>query len=194
LLFTPTPFSSWTATFTLTPPPPPINCPPRPGWLIYFVQPGETLDSIATRYQVSSAELQSANCMISKDLLPGVVIYIPPIRTQPPLPCGVPYGWVVYTVQSGDTLYRLSLTYGTTVARLRSANCLGSSPLLHTGQTLYIPDQPPLPAQPTAPGIFVPTNTPVPGQPTSVPTDTLIPTTTDTPALEPTATPIPVTP
>jgi LysM repeat protein len=108
--------------------------------LIYFVQPGETLDSIAARYQIGTAELQNANCMITKDLLPGVVIYVPPMLTQPPSLSGAPYGWVVYYAQPDDTLYRLSLTYGVTVARLQSVNCLGSSILLHTGRVLNIPD------------------------------------------------------
>ena len=40
----PTPSPTWTPTLTLTPPPPPANCPPPAGWLVYFVQPGETLD------------------------------------------------------------------------------------------------------------------------------------------------------
>jgi len=201
LLDSPTPLPTWTPTLTPTPPPPPINCPPRPGWLVYFVQPGETLDSIATRYQISSAELQNANCMLTKDLLPGVVIYVPPIRTQPPLPCGAPYGWVVYYIQPGDTLYRLSLTYGVTVARLQNANCLGSATLLHTGQVLYIPDWPPIPALPTSSGMVMPTSTSANTLPAtaietiaSMPTDTLIPAASDTPAEVPTATPIPATP
>jgi LysM repeat protein len=165
--------------------------------LIYFVQPGETLDSIAARYGISTAELQNANCMLTKDLLPGVVIYVPPIRTQTPLPCGAPYGWIVYSVQPGDTLYRLSVTYGTSVVELQRANCLGSSTLLHTGQALYIPDAPPPPASPTAAGMTMPTNPPLATATqaiTSMPTNTLIPAPSDTPAQVATATPIPATP
>ena len=194
----PTPFPSWTPTLTFTPPPPPVNCPPRPGWLIYFVQPGETLGAIAARYGISAAELQSANCMLTQDLLPGVVIYVPPIRTQTPLPCGAPNGWIAYSVQPGDTLYRLGVTYGTSVAELQRANCLGSSTLLHTGQTLYIPDTPPLPASPTAAVLqIMPTDTPLaaPTQDlTSMPTDTLLPAPSDTPAEVATASSIPATP
>jgi LysM repeat protein len=118
---------------------PPANCPPPAGWSVYFVQPGETLDSIATRYGISSAKLQTANCLITTELIPGVVIYVPPMPTQTPLPCGAPHSWIVYTVRPGDTLYRLSIAYGITVAELQRANCLGSSTLLHTGQLLYVP-------------------------------------------------------
>ena len=191
-----TPSSTWTATVTLTPPPSPANCPPPAGWLVYFVQPGETLDAIAARYRISSAELQGANCLLTPALIPGVVLYVPPMRTQTPLPCGAPYGWIPYYVQPGDTLYRLSLAYGITVADLQRANCLGASTLLHTGQLIFVPPWLPRPATPTSPVLIFPTNTPpatltVPS--TSIPTDTSIPVPSDTPVEVPTATPIPTT-
>jgi LysM repeat protein len=191
----PTPFPTWTPTLTLTQPPTPANCPPPMGWLVYFVQPGETLDSIAIHYRISSAELRSVNCLLTTELIPGVVIYVPPMRTQTPLPCGAPSGWVVYYVQPGDTLYRLGLAYGIAVTELQRANCLGSSTLLHTGQILYVPPWLPHPALPTSPIIIFPTSTPAnppPAAPTftSIPTDTLEPVPSDTPAEVPTETPI----
>jgi LysM repeat protein len=48
-------------------------------------------------------------------------------------------GELIYTVQSGDTLYRISLRFGVTVAALRTANNL-SSDLIYVGQRLTIPD------------------------------------------------------
>jgi len=201
-LDSPTSLPTWTPSLTLTPPAPPTNCPPPLGWLVYFVQPGETLDNIASRYRISTPILQGANCLVTKELLPGVVIYVPPMRTQTPLPCGAPYSWTVYSVQPGDTLYRLSQTYGTTVAELQRANCLGASTLLHTGQVLYVPYSAPPPASPTASGLVVPAGTQAPGLPsntppiisTQQPTDTLIPAASDTPVGVSTATSIPVTP
>ena len=200
-LDSPTPFPTWTPSLTLTLPTPPPNCPPPVGWLVYFVQPGETLDSIATRYRISTAELQNANCLITAELIPGVVIYVPPMRTQTPLPCGAPNSWIVYTVQPGDTLYRLSVYYGITVIELQRANCLGSSTLLHTGQLLYVPSWPPHPALPTATAIIFPTSTQTYTPPatftmpfTSIPTDTLVPAPSDTPVEVPTATTFPVAP
>jgi LysM repeat protein len=201
-----TPSSTWTPTVTITPPPSPANCPPPVGWLVYFVQPGETLDAIAARYRISSAELQGANCLLTPALIPGVVLYVPPMRTQTPLPCGAPYGWIAYYVQPGDTLYRLSLAYGISVADLQRANCQGASTLLHTGQLIFVPPWLPHPATPTHPVLILPTSTPFPGQPsntpaatlttappTSLPTDTSIPVPSDTPVELPTATPIPTT-
>jgi LysM repeat protein len=155
------------------------------------VQPGETLDSIATRYQINISILQGANCLVTQELLPGVVIYVPPMRTQTPLPCGAPYSWAVYYVQPGDTLFRLSQTYGISVAELQRANCLGASTLLHTRQALYVPYSAPPPATPTALGLIIPTSTPANN---NIPTNTLLPPASDTPAALPTATSIPATP
>jgi LysM repeat protein len=191
----PTLLPTWTPTLTSTAPPPPTNCPPPLGWLVYFVQPGETLDSIATRYRISTPILQGANCLVTKELLPGVVIYVPPMRTQTPLPCGAPYGWVVYTVQPGDTLYRLSQTYGITVGELQRANCMGASTLLHTRQALYVPYSVPPLAPPTSPGMLIAASTQAPSQSSNtLPAGTLNPAASDTPAEIPTATPIPATP
>jgi len=184
-LDSPTPSPTLTKTLTSTPPPAPTNCPPPQGWLVYFVQPGETLDSIATRYQINTSILQGANCLVTKELLPSVVIYVPPMRTQTPLPCGAPNSWVAYYVQNGDTLYSLSLTYGTTVAELQRANCLGASTRLHNGQALYVPYSAPPTAYPTAANKVISTSTQA--------SDTL-PAASDTPAGIPTATTIPATP
>lgn len=64
-------------TWTPSLPPPPTTCPPPPGWLPYVVQPGDTLDKLAAYYQISNAELGQANCLLTTELLPGVIIYVP---------------------------------------------------------------------------------------------------------------------
>ena len=91
------------------------------------------------RYHTGVAELQQANCLQAAELMPGSVIYVPPLPTQTPLPCGRPYGWIVYIIRPGDTLYHLSQAYGVSVASLQTANCMGSSTLLHVGDKLYVP-------------------------------------------------------
>jgi LysM repeat protein len=136
------PTLTWTATWTVTLPPPPTNCPPPAGWVPYIVQPGDTLEALATSSHISTAELSQANCLLTSSLLPGVVLYMPPVPTQTPIPCGPPAGWVIYIVRPGDTLYHLSQAYGVSVAELQRANCMGQSTLLHTGQKLYVPPGP----------------------------------------------------
>jgi LysM repeat protein len=202
------PFIS-TETPTWTPslsPSPTTNCPPPVGWLPYVVQTGDTLDKIASRYRTSAAMLQQANCLLTATVTPGMLIYVPPIPTQTSLACGRPAGWIVYIVQSGDTLYRLSQAYGITVAQLQQANCMGNSTLLRAGQTLYVPPWPPhtptptypVPVFPTAtptmtPEISLPSDTPT-EIPTSVPTEPPAPTASDTPVVIPTDTVVPSSP
>ena len=182
---TPTPSPTWTPTWTPSLPPLPTNCPPPVGWLPYIVQSGDTLAKIAAHYRVSVAELQQANCLLTTDLLPGMVIYVPPVPTQTPLPCGRPYGWIVHIVQTGDTLYRLSLTYGISVVELQQANCMGSSTLLHVGQILYIPPWAARTPWPTASAAVTPTATPTNTPETSLPSDTPTEASTSTPTEPP---------
>ena len=53
--------------------------------------------------------------------------------------CGPPPNWVRVQVLSGETLFRLAVRYGTTVAQLQWANCLGSSTVVRAGQWLGVP-------------------------------------------------------
>jgi LysM repeat protein len=112
--------------------------------------------------------------------------------------CGPPPGWVIYTVQPGDTLYRLSRSVGVSIAEIQWANCLGNSTTIRNGQQLFLPRIPPPPVLPTTPPppVFIPTVTPLPTESptatappaTPVPTETL----TMEPTLPPTDTPIPL--
>jgi LysM repeat protein len=220
LTFTPsatqtlTPSSTLTLTWTPIQSLLPTKCPPPVGWLPYIVQSDDTLTQIAAQYRISITELQQANCLLTTDLLPGMIIYVPPFPTQTPVPalirtavpCGRPYGWVVYIIQPNDNLYRLSLAYGITVAKLQQANCMGSSTLLKIGQIFYVPPWPPLYSSPTPPIVITPiatstntpeisltTNTPTEA-PTSNPTDTPVFIASDTPIEVPTDTLMPTIP
>jgi LysM repeat protein len=158
-------------TPTATLPPPPTNCPPPAGWVAYFIKPGDTLALLSTRYRVSVASLQQANCLSTSELIPGAIIYVPPSPTQTRIPCGAPAGWILSFVQPGDTLFRLSQAFGVTVTQLQNANCMGSSTLLRVGQSIYVPPWAPRLPTSTFPGLdtvtFVPTNTLGESTPTS---------------------------
>jgi len=90
--------------------------------------------------------------------------------------CGKPRGWVIYVVQSGDTLFTLSQTYNVSVSDLQNANCLGTSTLIIAGDRLYVPN--------------VVTNTPIPSD-TAPPTSTTAPSPSSTFTLTTTSTEIP---
>jgi LysM repeat protein len=145
-----------TLTPTYTPPP---NCPPPPGALAVEVRLGDTLESLAATYGIAVQDLMQANCMLVTTLQPGMIVYIPQPATTAvvvswptatPYVCGVPWGWVPYTVRPGDTLSSLSRAYGVTVFDLQKANCLGTTTLIYTGQVLYVPNVPTVTPYPTA--------------------------------------------
>jgi LysM repeat protein len=199
-----------TVTPTVTASPiPPANCPPPPGWVSVMILPGDTLDSLAIRYHTTVAALMTGNCLASPSILPGYGIYVPAPPALPTatfVPCGAPYGWVRYTVQPGDTLYRISQLYRITVAELKQANCL-SSEFINAGQLLWVPNTitstpsatpiniifdtvtpeststleattEPAPTSTTEPS---PTSTEIPPSETPPPTETTVPPPTETP-------------
>jgi LysM repeat protein len=53
--------------------------------------------------------------------------------------CIVPNGWVLYTIQAGDTLANIAAPYGLTAAQLASANCLPNPDLIFEGQVIAVP-------------------------------------------------------
>ncbi len=91
------------------------------GWLLYIVQPGDTLASLAEGTQSTAAELTAANCLVDEQLSAGMQLLVPqqPAASQ----CGPPQWWVRYQVRAGDTLARLALNRGTTIEEILRANC-----------------------------------------------------------------------
>jgi LysM repeat protein len=182
---------------------PPTSCPPPMGWSSHTVESGETLST-----GLSIEQLRQANCLLVDTLLPGTLVYLPPLSTftaipasQTPaisvtvtrtlVPCGPPAGWVRYTVRTGDTLYALSRAYGVSVYQLQAANCLPSANFIVAGQILYVPNGPTRTPTPTVTGTRTPTV--VVTLSTHTPTTTVTPTATITITLTatPTATEVP---
>lgn len=197
--------STITHTFT----PPPSVCPPPAGWVAVVVQIYDTLPGLAQTYNVSADVIRQANCLISDQLVPGSFIYVPPLPTVTPIPCGAPAGWVNYIVQPGDTLFLLSQKFRVSVSELQRANCLGSSTFIQAGKAIKVPNVPtstPLnSATPSATFIVIKEETLTPTltpslTPTPTPSETLpaptteVPPTTETPSqtpLPPSDTPLP---
>ena len=179
-----------TATLTLTPMPT-SACNYPPGWVPVTVQPGDTLDSLADFYGVTPEELMAGNCLLTNNLFPDTILYVPGIPpTESVVECGPPPGWVFYTVRLGDTLWSLAQYFDVTVADLMFANCLTSDEI-RAGQKLYVPNIP-------TPTFVIPPTNPPTRTPTQVPTLTITPTSTPviiiptlTPTASPTSTPTP---
>jgi LysM repeat protein len=106
---------------------------------VYVVQAGDTLFSIAVRFGVNIDELRAVNGLVDDNIVPGQELIIPgvtgpgPTTGVVPLPAGG-----VHIVQPGDTVYKISRMYGTTVEAIASAN--GINPwFIFVGQRLIIP-------------------------------------------------------
>jgi len=121
----------------------PTSCTIPAGWIPITVGVNDTIYSIAERYKTTADNLDTSNCL--NNILPvaGSVLYVPPVPTVTVIPCGPPSSWIkAHSVKAGENLYRISLLYRTTVAQLQSANCMGSSTIIHVGQLLWVPNVP----------------------------------------------------
>lgn len=71
----------------------------------------------------------------------------------------VPIG-TEYTVQAGDTLFRIALRFNTTVSALATANGIANPALIYAGQRLIIPGASPTPVPTATPELTVSPETP----------------------------------
>ena len=95
---------------------------------VYTVQKGDSLYSIARKYNVDVNALKQANNLSSNLLSIGQVLIIP-IGTE---------DYILYKVVSGDSLYSIAKKYGITMQEIMDFNNLGST-ILTVGQVLKIP-------------------------------------------------------
>lgn len=101
-------------------------------YLVYTVLNGDSLWSIASKYNISVDDLKLANKLTSSFLAVGQQLIIPTVLPTPPPPANV------YIVKSGDSLWTIANQYGITVEQLKAANNLTAN-LLTIGQELIIP-------------------------------------------------------
>ena len=115
----------------------------------YIVQPGDTMFTIASRYNISVEALAAANNITNVNSLSiGDTLTIPGEgtvvgggqsgQTNEPAPSGQEQ---IHTVQAGENLYRIGLQYGFTVAELATYNNLANPNSLAVGQQIRIPAQ-----------------------------------------------------
>jgi len=97
----------------------------------YVVQPGDTLYDIALAFHLSVDDLIAYNDLGGSTIKPGQTL-----KLRPSTPAPAP---LVIRVQPGDTLWNLAQSYQVTVSALASANGLGSSSIIHPGDSLKVP-------------------------------------------------------
>ena len=104
----------------------------------YVVGPGDTLFSIARRYDTTVEVLVDLNSLASADdIKVGQELKVPgtaptPIPTEPPVT-------TAHVVQGGETLHTIALRYGVTMADIMAANGITNPDRIYIGQRLTIP-------------------------------------------------------
>lgn len=109
---------------------------------LYTIRAGDTLFSLAQRYNTTVDAIIRANPGIDpSNLRIGQVICIPS-STPGPVPCP---GGTLYTIRAGDTLFALAQRYNTTVDAILRANPGIDPNNLRVGQIICIPGTGPVP-------------------------------------------------
>jgi LysM repeat protein len=107
----------------------------------YKVQNGDTLWSIAKKFNVGVDELKQLNNLTSNTISVGQLLKIPGF--VPPAQANT-----TYVVQKGDSLWSIAAAYNTTVQELMALNNLASTSL-SIGQVLKLPSM--IPTEPVVP-------------------------------------------
>ena len=101
----------------------------------YTVKKGDSLYSIANKYNTTVDELKRINNLTSNTLSIGQVLKLPSDKASN---VEKEENTISYTVQKGDSLYSIARKYDTTIDRIKDLNNLTTN-LLSIGQVLLIP-------------------------------------------------------
>jgi LysM repeat protein len=137
----------------------PLTGPTVNGIGTYIVQPGDNLEHIARRYNMSVAALAQLNGIVNPNsVVIGQVLVVPgpgnnypggtiaptvlptvPGGQQPGSQPGGPQGPRTHVVKPGENLFRISIQYNVTLDALMRANGITNPNLVYVGQVLRIP-------------------------------------------------------
>jgi LysM repeat protein len=163
---TPTVTPTATNTPTVTNTPTASATPTASGPFIYVVVEGDTLDSIATNFNVDVLVLMALNSMTDDLIRVGDELLIPNPDLALDTPTPIPTGWrgkVEYRVALGDSLELIALQFFSTVDAILAENeGLDNANEIFVGQILIIPVNiaTPIPTNTPRPSLLTPTATP----------------------------------
>jgi len=110
------------------------------GYIIYVVARGDTVKSLAARFQSTVDSILASNPTITNVNLiyegQRLTIYAQPVGTPPPPP---PSGGQIYYVQRGDTLKKIAAKFNTTVDAILQLNYIANPNLIYVGQAITLP-------------------------------------------------------
>lgn len=149
----------------------------------HVVQKGETLFRISLKYGVSVEALRQANGLSGNLIYAGQTLVIPGTGTGAGAPSTVNNPPAsnsdsnsssslltngLYVVQRGDTLFKISVKWGTTVSALQALNNITGT-RIYAGQSLKIPGFSDTSTAPSQPATTDPAPTPEPTAPPAPP-------------------------
>jgi spore germination protein len=94
---------------------------------VYEVLPGDTLGALSDRFGVEAERLRELNSLEATALVPGQALLVPS---------------TLYTVQPGDSLWRIQQKTGVPWPAIARRNEITEETVLHIGRTLRIPPPP----------------------------------------------------
>jgi LysM repeat protein len=148
------------AELTATPDPSasPTADPSTPETFNYPVAAGDTLNSIALKFETDVQTIRQLNFLVDDNIFVGQVLQVPykegMTAEGAPTPTPAPF---VYTIAPGDTLSSVASQFGVTTVAIIEANGLLDPNSLVVGQEIVIPGY-------QAPAGQTVSGTPVPGQ------------------------------
>ena len=95
---------------------------------LYQVKSGDTLYSLANKFNININELKTINNLVNDNLIVGQLLNVPSGLSMVN----------TYVVEKGDTLYSIAKRFDISVSKLKEYNGLTNN-LLSLGQTLIIP-------------------------------------------------------
>ncbi|WP_157055561.1 LysM peptidoglycan-binding domain-containing protein, partial [Liquorilactobacillus cacaonum] len=106
----------------------------------YTVKSGDSLWVIANKYNLTITKLKELNSLNTNTIYIGQVLKVSSQSTTSNNDTSSSISSssaTVYTVKSGDSLWKLAVKYGTTVTQIKSTNNL-TSDIIYVGQSLTI--------------------------------------------------------
>lgn len=97
-------------------------------YINYIVKRGDTLYSIAKKYNTTVNSIKNLNSLVSDNIGVGQTLRIPITNNY----------YFLYTIKKGDTLWNIAREYNTTVENLRNLNNIQGD-LLNVNQIIKIP-------------------------------------------------------
>ena len=97
----------------------------------YRIRRGDTLISIARKFNASVAHIRKANKLGSHKIIAGRVIRVPQSRRKK--------RYLKYLVRKGDNLYHVAKKFGSSIKKIKNMNSMRHS-RIYAGQTIKVPN------------------------------------------------------